>query len=198
MRRSVLDPLVLSDDEREQLERWARRPKSSQALAFRCRIVLACADRGNNTEVAARLGVARSTVNKWRARFVAQRLEGLHDEPRPGAPRSIGDDDVEMLIVKTLEETPVDATHWSTRSMANADRDESVGRVAASGGPSGSNLTWSIRSNSRPTHSLSTRCATSSASTSTRPTPHSCSALMKRPRSRPLTEPRRCSRFALD
>ena len=120
MRRSVLDPLVLSDDEREQLERWARRPKSSQALAFRCRIVLACADGGHNTEVAARLGIARSSVNKWRARFVAQRLEGLHDEPRPGAPRSIGDDDVEMLIVKTLEETPVDATHWSTRSMANA------------------------------------------------------------------------------
>ena len=100
MRRPVLDPLVLSGDEREQLERWARRPKSSQALAFRCRIVLACAQGESNTAVAARLGVARSSVNKWRARFVAQRLDGLHDEPRPGAPRSIGDDDVEKLIVK--------------------------------------------------------------------------------------------------
>src|SRR5271154_1370682 len=101
MRRSVLDPLVLSDDEREQLDRWARRPKSSQALAFRCRIVLACAEGENNTEVAARLGIARSSLNKGRARFLARPLEGLHDEPRPGAPRSIGDDDVELLIVKT-------------------------------------------------------------------------------------------------
>lgn len=120
MRRSVLTPLVLSDDERTQLERWARRPKSSQALALRCRIVLECAKGGYNTEVAERLGIDRGTVNKWRARFVAQRLDGLHDEPRPGAPRTISDDDVETVIVKTLEETPSDATHWSTRSMAKA------------------------------------------------------------------------------
>jgi transposase len=120
MRRSVLDPVVLSDDEREQLERWARRPKSSQALALRCRIVLECARGGHNNEVAERLGLDRSTVGKWRQRFLAERLEGLHDEPRPGAPRTIGDDDVEAVIVKTLEETPIDATHWSTRSMAKA------------------------------------------------------------------------------
>jgi transposase len=120
MRRSVLDPVVLSDDEREQLERWARRPKSSQALALRCRIVLECAKGGHVTEVASRLGLDRATVGKWRRRFLAERLEGLHDEPRPGAPRSIGDDDVEAVIVKTLEETPLDATHWSTRSMAKA------------------------------------------------------------------------------
>ena len=120
MRKSVLEPVVLSHDERATLERWARRPKSAQALALRCRIVLECAKGGHNTEVAARLGIDRSTVNKWRARFQAQRLEGLSDEPRPGAPRTITDDDVEAVIVKTLEETPTDATHWSTRSMAQA------------------------------------------------------------------------------
>jgi transposase len=118
MRKSVLEPVVLSDDERATLERWARRPTSAQALALRCRIVLECAKGGHNTEVAARLGVGRASVNKWRARFQARRLDGLHDEPRPGAPRTVGDDAVEMVIVKTLEETPADATHWSTRSMA--------------------------------------------------------------------------------
>jgi transposase len=111
-------PLVLSEDERETLERWARRHTSAQALALRCRIVLACADGGNNLEVAARLGINDGTVGKWRNRFVARRLDGLHDEPRPGKPRTISDADVERLIVKTLEEAPVDATHWSTRSMA--------------------------------------------------------------------------------
>jgi len=120
MRRSVLEPVVLSDDERETLERWARRPKSAQALALRCRIVLACAEGGHVIEVAARLGLDPHTVGKWRRRFLADRLEGLHDEPRPGAPRTISDDNVEAVIVKTLEETPVDATHWSTRSMAKA------------------------------------------------------------------------------
>jgi len=112
--------LVLTDDEREVLERWARRPSSAQSLALRCRIVLACAEDLPNTEVAAQLGVNRATVGKWRARFVEHRLDGLHDEPRPGAPRAITDDDVERVIVKTLEETPADATHWSTRSMAQA------------------------------------------------------------------------------
>jgi transposase len=112
--------VVLSDDERETLERWARRHTSAQALALRCRIVLACAEGGSNTDVAERVGVSRATVAKWRSRFVAHRLDGLHDEPRPGGPRSITDDDVERVVVKTLEETPRDATHWSTRSMANA------------------------------------------------------------------------------
>ena len=112
--------VVLSDDERETLERWARRPKSAQALALRCRIVLACADGGTNTEIAQRLGVDRNTVGKWRRRFLGHRLDGLWDEPRPGAPRTVTDDDVERVIVKTLEETPANATHWSTRSMAAA------------------------------------------------------------------------------
>ncbi len=110
--------IVLSDEERQVLERWARRPKSAQSLALRCRVVLACAAGGSNTAVADRLGIDRNTVAKWRSRFAEHRLDGLHDEPRPGAPRTIGDDDVERVIVKTLEETPPGATHWSTRSMA--------------------------------------------------------------------------------
>jgi transposase len=112
--------LVLTHDERVTLERWARRHTSAQSLALRCRIVLACAQDLPNTEVAQRLGVSRATVGKWRARFIEHRLDGLHDDPRPGGPRRITDDDVERVIVKTLEETPRDATHWSTRSMAQA------------------------------------------------------------------------------
>ncbi len=82
--------VVLTDDERETLERWAGRLKSAQALALRCRIVLLCADSGRtNTEIAARLGVSPRTVGKWRRRFVERRLDGLHDEPRPGAPRTV-------------------------------------------------------------------------------------------------------------
>ncbi len=114
----ILEPLELTDDERSALERWARRPTSAQALALRCRIVLACATGQSNTAVAKELGVRFGTVSKWRSRFVALRLDGLHDEPRPGAPRLLGDDAVEAVVVKTLEETPTDATHWSTRSTA--------------------------------------------------------------------------------
>jgi transposase len=123
--------LVLTAEERETLERWARRPKSAQALAMRCRIVLACAEGGNDIEVAARLGLARTTVGKWRRRFIAQRLDGLHDEPRPGAPRTITDDEVEAVVVKTLEAAPTDATHWSTRSLAAATgmSASTVGRI---------------------------------------------------------------------
>ena len=113
--------LVLSDVERQTLLSWSRRAKTSQALALRARIVLACADGTNNTEVAQQLGIWPQTVGKWRARFVADRLEGLADEPRPGAPRKIGDEQVEAVIVKTLEEAPGNGdTHWSTRSMAAA------------------------------------------------------------------------------
>jgi transposase len=111
---------VLTDEEREVLERWARRPKSSQALALRCRIVLAAGAGESSTEIAARLGCSRSTVGRWRGRFAQRRLDGLGDEPRPGKPRSISDEDVERVIVKTLEEQPLNATHWSTRSMAQA------------------------------------------------------------------------------
>jgi transposase len=114
-------PLVLSDDERETLVRWSRRAKSSQALALRCRVVLGCAEDGglrSNRDVAARLGIWPQTVTKWRQRFLDRRLAGLVDEPRPGAPRKISDEQIEDMIVKTLEATPADATHWSRASMA--------------------------------------------------------------------------------
>jgi transposase len=113
-----LAPLVLTDEERATLVGWARRAKSSQALALRCRIVLACAEGASNVEVARRLGISLPTVGKWRSRFVARRLEGLADEPRPGAARTITDTQVEQVLVTTLETTPTDATHWSTRSLA--------------------------------------------------------------------------------
>jgi transposase len=110
----------LSDEEREVLERWARRPKSAQALALRCRIVLAAAAGEQSKEIAARLGCSTQTVGRWRGRFAKRGLDGLHDEPRPGQPRKITDEAVERVIVKTLEESPPSATHWSTRSMAEA------------------------------------------------------------------------------
>ncbi|WP_433520296.1 IS630 family transposase [Nocardia pseudovaccinii] len=110
--------LILTDDERETLQRWARRAKSSQALAQRCRIVLGCAAGKSNKEVASDLGIWPQTVGKWRNRFVARRLEGLVDEPRPGAPRTITDEQVEAVLVATLERQPVDATHWSRASMS--------------------------------------------------------------------------------
>ena len=112
--------VVLSDEDREVLERWARRPNSAQALALRCRIVLAAADGESSLEIASRLDCHPSTVGKWRGRFSRRGFDGLHDEPRPGKPRSIGDQQVERVIVKTLEQQPRDATHWSTRSMAQA------------------------------------------------------------------------------
>ena len=112
--------LVLTDEEREQLERWARRPKTSQRLALRSRIVLACGKGSSNTDVALELGISMPTVGKWRARFLRDRLDGLADEPRPGAPRTIEDDDVERVVTMTLETKPKNATHWSTRSMAEA------------------------------------------------------------------------------
>jgi transposase len=112
--------VVLDGEQRATLERWARRPKSAQALALRCRIVLAAAEGRSSKEIAAELGCNDSTVGKWRGRFARRGLDGLHDEPRPGKPRSISDEDVERVIVKTLEEQPKDATHWSTRSMAAA------------------------------------------------------------------------------
>ncbi len=115
-----IPPLHLSDDERETLERWAGRRKTAQALAFRARLILACEGGKKNGDVAAVFRVTRPTVGKWRARFITHRLDGLLDEPRPGAPRQITDREVERVITKTLESIPKDATHWSTRSMAKA------------------------------------------------------------------------------
>ncbi len=113
-------PLTLSDDERQKLQTWASRPKSTQRLATRARIVLACAEGLDNKDVAARLHVNTVTVGKWRKRFLADRLEGLTDEPRPGAPRTITDARVEEVVTRTLETKPKAATHWSTRGMAQA------------------------------------------------------------------------------
>jgi transposase len=110
--------IELSADERSQLQSWARRRTSAQALAQRSRIVLLAAEGLKNVEIARRLGVHRPMVTKWRNRFAEHRLDGLSDEPRPGQPRKITDEKVEEVIVKTLETTPKNATHWSTRSMA--------------------------------------------------------------------------------
>src|SRR3954470_23966764 len=113
-------PLTLSDDERQKLRTWESRPTSTQRCAPRARIVLACAEGLDNQAVAARLRVNTVTVGKWRKRFLDDRLEGLTDEPRPGAPRRITDARVEEVVTKTLEEKPKAATHWSTRGMAQA------------------------------------------------------------------------------
>src|SRR5947207_11175968 len=113
-----LEPLVLSDAERRTLENWAKRRKTAQGLALRARIVLACAEGRSNVAVAARLSVSRTTVRKWRSRFLARRLDGLGDEPRPGVPRTITDAQVEEVVVRTLEEVPEGSTHWSKRELA--------------------------------------------------------------------------------
>lgn len=119
-RGRTLQRLVLSPSERSRLEEWARRRKTSQGLSLRARIILRAASGAANQDVAADLGTTRLTVGKWRTRFLESRLDGLLDEPRPGAPRRLEDKEVERVITMTLESTPRDATHWSTRSMAKA------------------------------------------------------------------------------
>jgi len=110
--------LELTLDEKAELERLTRRSRTSQAIALRARIVLACAEGVANGKVAMQLGITAYTVGKWRRRFVEKRVNGLLDEPRPGIPRKITDEDVERVVTLTLESTPRNATHWSTRSMA--------------------------------------------------------------------------------
>lgn len=119
-RGPMLSPLDLTEAELAQLTAWSRRPKTARALAERAAIILASARGAPSTDVAAAVGVTRQTVGKWRTRFLAQRLDGLLDAPRPGAPRTITDGDVERVIRTTLEAQPMDATHWSTRAMAQA------------------------------------------------------------------------------
>ena len=115
-----LAPLILSDEERTELESLASRRKTAQALALRARIVLACAEGAQNKDVAAKLSLDSATVGKWRRRFAQHRVDGLRDDPRSGAPRTIDDTRVEAVIVTTLESVPKDATHWSSRGMAKA------------------------------------------------------------------------------
>jgi transposase len=112
--------LDLSEAERAELQGWSRRRRTAQGLALRARIVLRAAEGLSNTAIADELGVAKHTVGKWRERFAVHRLEGLRDEPRSGAPRTVTDERVAELLVRTLETAPEDATHWSTRSMAAA------------------------------------------------------------------------------
>ena len=121
MARSIGRPmavLVLSDEERSYLERQVRRRRVARSISDRCRMILHCADGLTNKAVAAELGVHEHTVGKWRRRFLKERIEGLSDEPRPGRPRTLTDEQVAEVIERTLETTPADATHWSIRSMA--------------------------------------------------------------------------------
>lgn len=123
--------LVISESDRGTLERWTRRSTTAQHLALRARIVLACAEGLSNTAVAQRLNTTGATVGKWRERFRQRGVDGLPDEPRPGAPRTITDAKVEEVVVKTLEQKPENATHWSTRLMAKEARvsQDSVVRI---------------------------------------------------------------------
>jgi len=113
-----LTPIAVTDDQRATLQSWTRRSKTAQALALRARIILACAEGKPNGVVASLVRVRQQTVCKWRSRFVNKGLEGLLDEPRPGTPRKVSDADVERVLTTTLESLPRDATHWSTRSLA--------------------------------------------------------------------------------
>jgi transposase len=123
--------IELTDEERKILEGYARRRTTAQAIALRARIVLRCSEGGENTEIAAEMKLDRNTVGRWRKRFQEKRLNGLLDEPRPGAPRKIGDEKVERVIVDTLESKPKGATHWSTRDMAKRSglSHSTIGRI---------------------------------------------------------------------
>jgi transposase len=118
--RRAAPQVVLSESERSELKALAGRRKTAQAMAMRARIVLVCAEGLQSKQVADQLGVDRATVGKWRRRFVEKRLDGLYDEPRSGAPRTVDDARIEAVIVKTLESVPANATHWSSRGMAKA------------------------------------------------------------------------------
>ena len=115
---NLAKPLILAPEERNELLGLTRRRKTAQQAALRARIILACAEGAQNKDVAAKLGVSRQMVCRWRVRFVADRVAALYDEPRPGAPRTVGDEQVERVVIETLEKTPRGETHWSTRSMA--------------------------------------------------------------------------------
>src|ERR1700730_1634848 len=112
--------LILTEDERRRLDSLAHRSRSAPHIARRARIILACAEGADGKVVARRLHVTPATVSKWRGRFVRDRLDGLYDEPRPRAPRTVTEEQIEQVIIRTLETTSRGATHWSVRGMANA------------------------------------------------------------------------------
>ena len=113
-------PLILTEEERNRLQSLAHRARSQPLLARRARVVLACAGGLDNQAVAKKLRCSKGMVGKWRSRFLKARLEGLYDEPRPGAPRKVGDEQIEQVVIQTLESTPRGQTHWSTRELAKA------------------------------------------------------------------------------
>lgn len=118
--RGRLKPLILTRDQQERLEQWVRDYQGSRPLALRARIVLNCQAGRSNRDSAKRLKVTTQTVGKWRARFIAHGLQGLMDQPRSGAPRSISDALVQAVLAKTLHEKPPDAARWSSRRLAAA------------------------------------------------------------------------------
>jgi transposase len=113
-------PLILTEEEHDRLQSLAHRARSQPALARRARVVLACAEGLSNKTVAHKTRTSLGMVGKWRSRFLQARLEGLYDEPRPGAPRQVSDAEVERVVIQTLEHTPRGQTHWSTRGLAKA------------------------------------------------------------------------------
>ncbi len=187
-------PITLTDDQRTKLANWARRPTSAQRLALRAKIVLAAVEGHTNAAIATNLRVTVPTVRKWRDRFSQRRLEGLADEPRPGTPRTITDEQVETAVTRTLESKPANATHWSPRTRA---RELGLSQTAIVG-------IWhafgikphrhgSFRA-SPPTRSSSRRSGTLSDSTWPRRNGPSCCAWTRKARSRPSTAPNRFSR----
>ena len=179
-------------EQRLELERWSRRPKTAQALAMRSRIILLAAQGGSNKSIAQKLATTPHTVGKWRKRFQGAGNDGLLDEPRPGTSRKLSDRQVELVLARTLESQPEAATHWSTRDMAKA-----CGLSQSSDQPHLARLFSGAPSFRRPSsfpaiRCSSRRCATSLACILTRPTAPWCYAWTRRARYRRWIEPRRC------
>jgi transposase len=182
--------LLVTTEQRETLESWARRRTTAQALALRARIVLSCSEGGYDGEIAQRLGINRLTVGRWRRRFIQDGVDGLFDEPRPGAPRQISDANVERVV--PLKSKPKDATHWSTRSMAQRTglSQSAIVRIWRAFG---------LQPHRFETFKLSTdplfveKVGTSSAYTWTLPTKRWCSVWTKSPRFKPSIGVSLCS-----
>ena len=187
--------IVLEAVEKSELTALTRKHGAPQALAERARIVLAAAAGLNNKEIAAKVGVCAATAGTWRGRFAAKRIDGLYDEPRPGAPREIGDDEIAATIRKTLEALPKGAMHWSLRTMA---KDAMHTRpYIASGVPSGCSRTALRPSSSPPIRCSWRRCVTSSGSTCRRRSAPLCCVSTRNPRCRRSTARSRCCRCGL-